>query len=73
MNQTCKPPKTPRRRNKASNDKIKLNWMDIKKITETLDNNIQSKETLLPRKLQKWDPLDNLDNTSRIIIDLKHK
>ncbi|XP_050529373.1 condensin complex subunit 2-like [Daktulosphaira vitifoliae] len=73
ISQICKQPKTPRRRNKILNETIKLNWTKIDKIAETLENNTQSKETLLPRILQKWDALDNLGDTKGIIIDIKHK
>ncbi|XP_060847393.1 uncharacterized protein LOC132926971 isoform X2 [Rhopalosiphum padi] len=68
-----KPPKSCKKRNKVKNDKIQIDWLDMSQITEILKKKVQSKEKILPRTLQKWDPLDNISDTQSIVVDIKYK
>jgi hypothetical protein len=45
----------------------------MSQITETLKKKVLSKEKILPRTLQKWDPLDNISDTQSIVVDIKFK
>jgi len=45
----------------------------MSQITEILKKKVQSKEKILPRTLQKWDPLDNISDTQSIVVDIKYK
>uniref|UniRef100_A0A2S2PTA6 Condensin complex subunit 2 n=2 Tax=Schizaphis graminum TaxID=13262 RepID=A0A2S2PTA6_SCHGA len=68
-----KQPKTCKKRNKVKNDKIQIDWLDMSQINETLKKKVQSKEKILPRTLQKWDPLDNISDTQSIVVNIQYK
>jgi len=71
--QNIKHGKTNKKRNQVKHDRVKINWLDASQITEIFENNIKSKEQILARTLQKWDPLDHIADTQTIDVDIKYK
>jgi len=65
--------KTNKKRNQVKNDSFKVNWLSRSQIIEILENNAMGKEQILPRTLQKWDPLENISDSKTIVVDIKHK
>ncbi|KAE9533817.1 hypothetical protein AGLY_008896 [Aphis glycines] len=67
------PPKTTKKRNRSKNDKVEIKWLDMSAIDEILKPKLQGKEKILPRTLQKWDPLDNISVIQSSIVNVGYK
>jgi len=46
--------------------------LDKSQIEEIFENNVRGKEKISAYTLQKWDPLDNISDTQKI-VDIKYK
>lgn len=45
----------------------------MSEIDEILKPKLQGKEKILPRTLQKWDPLDNMSKIQSFIVNVGYK
>ncbi|XP_025191812.1 condensin complex subunit 2-like [Melanaphis sacchari] len=71
--ENLKQPKSCKKRNKVKNDKVVINWLDLSQVDEILKPKVVGKEKMLPRTLQKWDPLHNISETQSIIVNVNYK
>ncbi|XP_022177180.1 uncharacterized protein LOC111038410 [Myzus persicae] len=56
-----------------NNDTVQINWLDRNQINELIKNNIRGKEQILPRTLQKWQPVDHLSDVRTVVVDIKYE
>lgn len=56
-----------------TNNKFKVNWLNMSQINEIMTNSIKCKEQILPQTLQKWNAIDKLSDTKQTDFEIQYQ